>query len=307
MKPWKWILLIAGTALIAGLVLWLRRHLDAPEFLDASGPYLGQAPPGAQGERFAPGIVPRDLHSAPVFSPDGQMVVWKAMEGQNRLAYSRSLDGRWTAPRPVRLGLPIHDSDDPAFSTDGGTLYFTSWRPLRWYRPWSHKERIWHAEPRSARWSTPRPLSDAVNETDLHWQFSLTQEGTLYFAAQGDLYRAPVLDGQHVEPVKLPAPVNSELREATPYVAPDERYLIFSSGRMDESQGMDDLYVSYGQADGAWSPAINLGPGVNSGAHELCPRVSPDGKVLFFLSGRSGTYDAYWIDARFIDQPAPTP
>jgi hypothetical protein len=231
-------------------------------------------------------------------------VVWKAMQGkrQNRLVYSRLQDGRWTVARPVRLGLPVFDSDDPCFSADGQALYFTSWRPLRWTRPLAHKERIWHATRRGVRWSRPRPLSDAVNELDLHWQFSLTHEGTLYFAAQGELYRAPLVDGRHATPVKLPAPVNSELRESTPFVAPDESYLIYSSSRQDESQGMDDLYVSYRRADSAWSPPVNLGPAVNSGALELCPRVSPDGKYLFFLSGRSGTYDAYWIDAAFIAQ-----
>ena len=36
-------------------------------------------------------------------------------------------------------------------------------------------------------------------------------------------------------------------------------------------------------------------------APELCPQVSPDGRYLFFLSAKSGTYDAYWIDAQVIE------
>jgi Tol biopolymer transport system component len=200
--------------------------------------------------------------------------------------------------------LPF-DSDDPALSADGQTLYFTSWRPARWYRPLAHKERIWQAERRSAegrRWTRPRPLSDAVNAMDLHWQFSVAESGALYFASQGDLYRAPPLGGQHATPQRLEAPVNSEHRENTPFVAPDESYLIFGSSRPQESRGMDDLYVSFRQASGTWSPAVNLGSEVNSSAHELCPRVSPDGRYLFFLSGRSGTYDAYWIETQSIEQ-----
>jgi hypothetical protein len=311
MKIRKRLLPIAGIALLA-LFFAVRHAYTRPRLLDASGPYLGQTPPGARAERFAPGILPRDLHSTPAFAPDGTQVYWKAMEGPNRLTYSRQVDGRWTAPRAASLGLLSFSSDDPALSPDGRTLYFTSWRPLKWTRPLAHKERIWQVQAARSgrRWQRPTPLSDAVNATDLHWQFSLAENGALYFAAQGDLYRAPLVDGQHAAPQRLGPAINDPAegvpsREGTPFVAPDERYLIFSSDREDDSQGREDLYVSYQQADGTWSPAINLGPAVNSAAPELCPRVSPDGKYLFFLSGKSGTYDAYWIDAQLVEQLRP--
>jgi len=304
MKIWKRLLPVSAIALLA-LLFALCQASTRLEFLDVRGPYLGQEPPGAQAERFAPGILPRDLHSTPAFSPDGTSVYWKAMEGPNRLSHSRQVDGRWTAPRAVWLGLLSFDSDDPALSADGHTLYFTSWRPLRWYRPLPHKERIWYAERRSAqgrRWKRPRPLSDAVNAMELHWQFSLAGNGVLYFASQGDLFRAPLVDGRHTTPQRLGPEVNGPSREDMPFVAPDEGYLLFSSDREEGSLGREDLYVTFRRADGAWSAAVNLGPAVNSAAPELCPRVSPDGKYLFFLSGKSGTYDVYWIDAELIER-----
>lgn len=301
MKTWKRILPAVGIALAAALFL-LRPFLGAPRTLDATGPYLGQTPPGARAERFALGLLPRDLHSTPAFSPDGTEVYWKAMAGKgaNRLAASRQIDGRWTAPRPVSLGLPFFDSDDPALSADGQTLYFTSWRP-KWSRPLHHKERIWQATRQGRRWSDLKPISDAVNGLDLHWQVSVAENGALYFTSQGDLYRAPLADGQHAAPQRLGPAINTQDREGTPFVAPDESYLVFSSNRPDASQGMEDLYVSF-HSDGGWSEAVNLGPAVNTAATELCPRVSPDGKYLFFLSSKSGTYDAYWIDAQVIEQ-----
>ena len=316
MNARKRLLSVVGLALAAGLYL-LVRAAARPQSLDASGPYLGQAPPGTRAERFAPGILPRDLHSTPAFSPDGQWVYWKAMDGpgSNRLAYSHQRDGRWTAPRAVSLGLFTFGADDPELSSDGGTLYFTSWRP-RWRRPLAHRERIWQVSHPTRPWSRPRPLSDAVNAMDLHWQFSMAENGALYFAANGDLYRAPLVDGKHGTPQRLGPAVNSAGREGTPFVAPDESYLLFSSNGQAESLGTEDLYVSFVQVDGAgsptgawsngsWSAAVNLGPAVNSAATELCPRVSPDGRTLFFLSSRSGTYDAYWIDAQIIRQLAP--
>jgi hypothetical protein len=46
--------------------------------------------------------------------------------------------------------------------------------------------------------------------------------------------------------------------------------------------GGNDLYISYRQQDGTWSKGYNLGPKVNTAAEELGPRISPDGKYLFF-------------------------
>jgi hypothetical protein len=303
MKTWKRLLPLALIVLLAGLYLFLRRPWRAAPALKASGPYLGQSPPGALAERFAPGILPRDLHSAPVFSPDGNQVYWKAMEARpDRFSFSQQVDGRWTAPRLIQIGLLPFDADDPALSADGETLYFTSWRPVKWYRPLPHKERIWQTRRQARRWTRPQPLSDAVNDRELHWQFSLAENGALYFTSQGDLYRAPWIEGQHGAPQRLSAAINTSSREGTPFVAPDERYLLFGSDRETGSRGGEDLYVSYRQADGSWSAAVNLGPAVNTAAPELCPRVSPDGRYLFFLSGKSGTYDAYWIDAQLLEQ-----
>ena len=305
MNTWKRLLPVVGILLFAALYTLLRLGRSEPKLLEVSGPYLGEQPPGMQAQVFAPGILPRDLHSTPAFSPDGQEVYWKAMEArQNRLSYSRLVDGRWTAPRAVDLGLMPFDSDDPALSFDGQTLYFTSWRPVKWYRPLPHKERFWQAARTRGRWTRPAPLPGAANAMDVHWQFSLAENGALYFASAGDLYRAPVVDGRYAVPERLGTAVNGPSREGTPFIAPDERYLVFSSNREQESRGSEDLYVSF-WARGAWSPAVNLGPAVNTAAPELCPRVSPDERYLFFLSGKSGTYDAYWIDAQILKQLGP--
>jgi hypothetical protein len=200
--------------------------------------------------------------------------------------------------------LALFDSDDPSFSADGQTLYFTSWRPVQWYHPWPHKERIWQATWSGRRWTRPQPLSDAVNAMELHWQFSMAESGALYFSSGGDLYRAPLVDGQHAAPQRLGAAINSAGREGTPFVAPGEDYLLFSSNGQAETMGAEDLYVSFNHADGTWSAAVHLGPAVNSAAPELCPRVSPDGRYLFFLSSKSGAYDAYWIDAGLLAELA---
>ncbi len=49
-----------------------------------------------------------------------------------------------------------------------------------------------------------------------------------------------------------------------------------------------DLYASR-RVDGAWQPARNLGPAVNTTASESNPSLSPDGTRLFFTSERGFT------------------
>ena len=51
---------------------------------------------------------------------------------------------------------------------------------------------------------------------------------------------------------------------------------------------------------GEWVSTKRLGDAVNSGADEACPRLSPDGKYLFFLSNRTGAFRIYWVSASMI-------
>ena len=52
-----------------------------------------------------------------------------------------------------------------------------------------------------------------------------------------------------------------------------------------------------------WSPAVNLGPMINSTANDLSPALSSDGRSLYFASGRSGGAGAedLWVSQRQQD------
>ena len=98
--------------------------------------------------------------------------------------------------------------------------------------------------------------------------------------------------------------INSNYEEFnwTPYISPDESYLIFSSKRKD-SRAFNDLYISFKQKDGGWSIPINMGDKINNGSHVRFPNVSPDGKYLFFTRDNGDRRDdVYWMDAGIIDE-----
>ena len=86
-------------------------------------------------------------------------------------------------------------------------------------------------------------------------------------------------------------------REWNVWVDAKESVLLFeSSGRDEGLSEAGDLYESH-RTGAAWGPPLHLPPPINSRASELCPRLSPDGRYLFFSSNRRGSLDVWQIDA----------
>jgi len=297
---------------VAGLLAEKGADTSGVRFPVLEGDYLGQNPPGAEAELFAPGIVSSiwGLHSTAVFSPDGNEVFWAPMISFPDEIYSRGgllmmkrVNGRWTAPAWAPFSGPDLNDDVPFFSPDGRRIYFISSRPLPGGGA-SGGEGIWFADRTAAGWSEPRPLDPGVNAFDMHWEFSLDTKGNLFFGGraadsrgQGDIYLARSSKGKYEKPVNVGEPVNSADEEMTPFISPDGSYLLFSRRY--------DLWVSFRGAGDAWTEPVKLGPEVNGPSIELCPVVTADGKYLFFLSQRGGESHAYWVRADVIEKARP--
>lgn len=83
-----------------------------------------------------------------------------------------------------------------------------------------------------------------------------------------------------------PVPFNSPTRDFDPAFSANGRYVYFASDR-DGTHGGDDLWRVAVTASG-FGPVEHLAEGVNSGANEWAPMVSPDGARLLFSSNRPG-------------------
>jgi len=71
-------------------------------------------------------------------------------------------------------------------------------------------------------------------------------------------------------------------------LAADGKTIIFSMYRSD-TYGGRDLYVSFLQPNGQFSPPRNLGPTINTSGNEHCPFLAADGKTLYFdTDGHAG-------------------
>ena len=274
-------------------------YTQQKEFPKLTGPYLGQKPPGITPELFAPVIFEGEVHSGFVFSPDGNEVYWNYMNkvGIFNIVFMRIENNIWTQPVEVPFRSE-YGTSDPTFSPDGKKLFFTSRESVDGGRR-DDEENIWYVEKQNGIWGKPKPLSHVVNSYSLHWQLSVAANGNLYFA-RDDIYLARFVNGKYEIVEKLGASINSKHIDCTPFIAPDESYLIFN--RLGDTSGAD-LFISFKKEDGTWTKAKNMGPAINTGLHELCPNVTPDGKYLFFnRNGEDGDLKVFWVDAKIIDK-----
>jgi outer membrane protein OmpA-like peptidoglycan-associated protein len=83
------------------------------------------------------------------------------------------------------------------------------------------------------------------------------------------------------------APLNTAGNEGAQSISSDGRYMFFTACDRNDGQGRCDIY--YSSNDGTrWSPGANLGPPVNTTYWESQPSISPNGRMLFFVSNRPG-------------------
>lgn len=294
---------IISAAILLPISLNISTYAQQNDFPVLTGPYLGQTPPVDKALLFAPGIVSTNAgnHSSPAFSLDGNEIYW-SMRG--KIWFTRLENEIWT--RPEIVSFCKDDSyayDNPFITTDGRKMYFTSFRP----GPNStDKENIWYVERIPTGWSDPQFVSSEVNNCDLHWSISVSDSGSIYFQNRSTnqeegrrgIYWSKVVNGEYQKPVSIGAAINTPATETCPHVAPDESYIVFT--RFDETNVKNTgIFISYKDKAGNWLPPV-LVAGGDKKSGGLSPRISPDGKYLFFVNG--GTF---WKPATFIEALRP--
>lgn len=271
-----------------------------------SGPYMGQQPPGKTPKMFAPNFISTEEEEfGSVFNSAGTEFFFAVnVNGKSEIRFSSLAANQWTTPVTL-LSHERYGYNDPFLSPEEDRLYFISDRALDGFGE-SKDIDIWFMNRTATGWSEPINAGQNINTPGNEYYISFTQEGNLYFSSNGlapeaedrtdyDIYSAAYIDSEFDKPVNLGEAINTVSYEADVFVSPDESYVVFCSTR-DQGVGQGDLYVSFKEADGNWTPAINLGKEVNTANYEYCPYVSPDGKYLFFTSNQ----DIYWVSTEVL-------
>ncbi len=264
--------------------------------------YLGQTPPSEKSIIFAKDIVSKaNIHSRLVVSPDGKELFWNTVDMttfSTQIQQVRYQNGFWSqtiTPAFAKTGLTAN----PLFSPDGKKLFFNYRNDLN--ADWSIKyvEKI-----DDSIWSNPKSDGFLMNTSS-----SFTQNGKVYFSDykrgkpwETGIYFAQFSDlgysnKQIVDPV-----INSQFIDYTPFISPNEEYLLFSSSRPSLKEDMY-LYISFRTNDGKWTIPQKINDAIGFTGNARFPAVTPDGKYLLFC-GDDGNF--YWVSINAIINLKPT-
>jgi WD40-like Beta Propeller Repeat len=224
-------------------------------------------------------------------TPDGKTLIFEKSAAPHYLyimCESHLADGKWGKPEILPFSGQYRDTD-PVAAPDGQSILFASDRPVN--AKDLHRWSIWRAQRTASGWEEPKLVPGAVNNEGSQVFASIAANGNIYFASNRKtgsyhVFRAKFVDGEYKEAEDLGPAVNGQgiaTFEAT--IAPDESYLLLGSFGRQPGLGNSDLYVSFND-EGVWGKPVNLGPQINTRARDYSPRISGDGKWLYFTSER---------------------
>lgn len=140
----------------------------------------------------------------------------------------------------------------------------------------------------------PRPLSDLVNQFKQQYFPVLTaDQKTLIYVKREENEEIMISEIDSLSnwgvPQSISNNINSEFNEGTCSISADGRKLVFTSCMGRRGYGSCDLYQSLKVGD-EWSLPVNMGKNINSTAWDSQPSLSADGRMLYFVSNRSGGF-----------------
>jgi len=270
--------------------------------------YLAQEPPTTTPKIFAKDLISKTDQSefGSVFSKNGKEFFYGVdINGRTEIRYVQFKQGKWT-PAITILSHEKYGYNDPFLSPDEQELYYISNQPLNGKGEPKDID-IWYSKRTEDGWSEPINAGPNINSAKEEYYISFTKEGKMYFSTninaeekrQGnfDIYTSERTNGAYQSKQKLGPAINTNAYEADVFIAPDESYMIFCANRRDVGLGRGDLYISFKDANGDWTPSVNMGSPINSEKHELCPFVTADGKYLFYTSNQ----DIYWVSTEVLN------
>lgn len=261
-----------------------------PLFVLSQQSLLNNAP--ATPEIFAPGFISDEFGNRDMaISPKGDELFYTLQYRGFAISvvmHSKKENGKWSLPEVATFSGKFSDLE-PAFSSDGSKLYFSSNRPLN--NTDKKDFDIWYVTNQNGIWGNPQNLGDHVNTAADEFYPSIAKSGNIYFTREmegkgEDIVVCKFINNQYDTATSLPATVNSTGAEFNAFVDPDERFILFTGYKRKGNFGAGDLFISTIDANGNWTEAKNLGDKINGPGLTYCPYVSPDKKYFFFTSAK---------------------
>lgn len=199
---------------------------------------------------------PAAVHSDPHLAADGRRMLFASTlpvpgrgEGGGFRLWQVTREGEaWASPQPVSIAHEPPGTKGYPSLTATGTLFFSS------MPQGTRNSDIYRAMPDGNGFSTPERLPPPVNTNRFEGDpFVDRRERFVIFAAfdrdgglgESDLHISFRCDDTWTEPVNLGPEVNSAGFDGSPWVTPDDRFLIFTSSRPTTPGGEPDFFNVY--------------------------------------------------------------
>jgi len=239
----------------------------------------------------------------PLVTPDGKTLLFSRQyhpgntggeEDPEDIWFSQWDDEKGEWMEAVNMGGPLNTKGPNYISSitpDGNTVIITLGN--RYTKNGKMKAGVSVSTRTSEGWSKPVPF-EIVNEVNMAEKanyFLANNREVLLMSVEGDpsfgsrdLYVSFLMDdGRWSEPLNLGPGINTALEDASPFLAPDDKTLYFSSNGY-TGYGKQDIYVSRRLDDTwtNWSEPENLGPQINSPEDDAFFNIPPTGEYGYF-------------------------
>ena len=267
--------------LIIGLLSCKNEMKNSKEF------FLVNQIPNSTPIEFKQGLIPYNkvVHKG-IFSPDLDEYYYTVSDEKFELFdvyVIKKNNGIWSKPNKAFFSSE-YSEHGMNFSPNGKTLYFSSTRPVdidgvlsTWH--------VWKSDKVNEKWSKPTFVDIPNLRNKLVSHPTITNSGTLYFHSSNldysemDIYHSKQVNGMFEDAEKTSIPLNLKTGKCTPYVSPNEDYLIYAS-----IGNQLDLMISFSDGIGGWINTKRLNDKINDFGQGN-PYVTPDNKFLFFTTG----------------------
>jgi hypothetical protein len=202
--------------------------------------------------------------------------------------------------RKENLGETINDQYpdlNPVVSGDQNSMVYNKLTPFQ--------EALLFSKKVNGKWTDPINIIPdlGLGQEAGNYATSLSEDGKeLYIYRRGADYDGNIYvtrqnnNGQWSNIIKLNDNINTKFWESHATLSHDGKKLYFTSNRKGTIGGLD-IWVSERDSVDDWSPAVNLGPVINTIYNEETPFLSEDDKTLFFSSAgqyNMGGYDIFY-------------
>jgi len=273
--------------------------------------YLDSRSPKEVPEIFAPDIVSQTgrLEHGISFTPDMREMAFGILDSEDfsgEILYAKREGAHWSKPK-LMDALRVEGVFLPYFSPDGTSMLFAKSKP----DADNYITDIWMLSKSDDTWGHPVKVDSSVSTSTRESAACMTLDNKIYFSSNrggnglADIYVSTLENRKYLNAERLD--VLSTVRdEESIFIAPDERYIIFSRYATDQSG--PDLFISYRDSNQNWTLPIVLESSVNTGDWERRPFVSFDNKFLFYTKltmDESGLKesDIYWVNTKKVFKP----